>query len=165
MQRNRCRRSHHLVELFIGQPQWCHWSSSRAPRPARRVTWGGAKTTPFSISSRRTAVVDRLEDADHLDAVPGELPRPRSIRPLDKPCGGGVKLGDAAISYSMSLNGAGVRFRSARHVRYNSYDRAEDLPGRRHAGTGSPDNLDKQPCWARRLLVSRPCRKNQPRTP
>jgi hypothetical protein len=49
-----------------------------------------------------------LEDADHLDAVPGKLLRPRSIRPLDKPRGGGVKLGDAAISYSMSLNGAGI---------------------------------------------------------
>jgi hypothetical protein len=66
------------------------------------------KNSPFSISRAAAAVVDRLEDADHPYAVPGELRRPQSIRPLDKPRGGGVKLGDAAVIYSMPLNGAGI---------------------------------------------------------
>jgi len=67
---------------------------------------GGAKNTPFWIF---IAVVDRLEDADHLDAVPGELPRPRSIRLLDRPRGRAVKPGDAAVISSMPLNGDGIR--------------------------------------------------------
>src|SRR5262249_21222097 len=56
IQRNRCRRPHHPVELLIGQTQRCHWSSSRAPRPAQHIT-SAVRRTRHSRSPRAAAAV------------------------------------------------------------------------------------------------------------
>src|SRR5262249_62349806 len=72
--------------------------------------------------------------------VPGELPRPRSFRPLGKPRGGGVKLGDAAVSYSLPLNGADISACPAAAPRFaaGSVVLAEDTTGKgsRHPPEG-----------------------------